>query len=98
MHRIPCPQQAGEAKRTKLYGKYGKLIVTAVKQGGGPDPVSNVQLGKVLAEASRLSVPKELIDRNIKRASDTKQADFMELTYEVRDTRGGFLGRAIWAR
>lgn len=82
----PCPyaQQAGEAKRTKLYGKYGKLIVTAVKEGGGPDPVSNVQLGKVLADANRLSVPRELIERNIKRASDTKQADYVELTYEVR--------------
>lgn len=81
--RVPWRRQAGEAKRTKLYGKFGKLIVTAVKEGGGPDPVSNVQLGKVLADAQRLSVPRELIDRNIKRASDTKQADFMELTYEA---------------
>jgi hypothetical protein len=79
----PSRTQAGEAKRTKLYGKYGKLIVTAVKQGGGADPVSNMQLAKVLGDASRLSVPRELIERNIKRATDTTQLDFMELTYEV---------------
>ena len=78
----------GEAIRTKLYGKYGKLIVTAVKEGGGADPVANTQLAKVLADAARLSVPRDLVERNIKRATDTSQADFMELTYEAYGAGG----------
>jgi transcriptional/translational regulatory protein YebC/TACO1 len=56
--------------------------VTAVKEGGGADPVANTQLARVLADARRLSVPVDLIERNLKRATDTSQADYMELTYE----------------
>jgi YebC/PmpR family DNA-binding regulatory protein len=81
--KVAAKKQKGEAKRTKLYGKYGKLIVAAVKEGGGADPVSNTQLARVLADAARLSVPRDLVDRNIKRATDGSQADYMELTYEA---------------
>ena len=86
--KVAAKKQKGEAKRTKLYGKYGKLIVAAVKEGGGADPVSNTQLARVLADASRLSVPRDLIERNIKRATDTSQADYMELTYEAYGAGG----------
>ena len=89
---VPWCQQAGEAKRVKIYGKYGKLIIAAVKQGGGSDPVSNMQLKKVLDSAQKLSVPRDLIERNIKKASDAKQADYMELTYEAYGA-GGVVGR-----
>lgn len=57
--------------------------MAAVKDGGGADPVMNQQLAKVMSQAKEMNVPKELIDRNIKRASDGKQADFVELTYEA---------------
>ena len=86
--KVAAKKQKGEAKRTKLYGKYGKLIVAAVKEGGGADPVANTQLARVLADAARLSVPKDLVDRNIKRATDGSQADFMELTYEAYGAGG----------
>ena len=59
------------------------MIVAAVKEGGGADPVTNAQLARVLSMAKDMSVPKDLVDRNIKRATDSKQADFMELTYEA---------------
>jgi len=36
-----------------------------------------------MSQAKEMNVPKELVDRNIKRASDGKQADFVELTYEA---------------
>ena len=62
--------------------------MTAVKEGGGADPVANTQLARVLADASRLSVPRDLIERNIKRATDTSQADYMELTYEAYGAGG----------
>ena len=46
--KVAAKKQKGEAIRTKLYGKYGTLIVTAVTEGGGADPVANTQLAKVL--------------------------------------------------
>lgn len=86
--KVAARKQKGEAIRTKLYGKFGKLIVTAVKEGGGADPVANTQLARVLADAKRLSVPVDLIERNLKRATDTSQADYMELTYEAYGAGG----------
>ena len=53
--------------------------MAAVKDDSGADPVMNQQLAKVMSQAKEMNVPKELIDRNIKRASDGKQADFVEL-------------------
>ena len=72
-----------DAKRTKIYGKYGKLIQMAVKEGGGANPESNMQLARVLSHAKDMSVPRELIERNLKKATDAKQGDYMELTYEA---------------
>ena len=60
--------------------------MTAVKEGGGADPVANTQLAKVLADAAVSASP--AIVGNIKRATDTSQADFMELTYEAYGAGG----------
>lgn len=68
--------------RAKLYGRIGKQIVSTVKRGG-PDASSNEQLAHVLREARALRVPKELVERNIARASEGNQADFQEVTYEA---------------
>ena len=46
-------------------------------------PGDEADRAKVLDDAARLSVPRELVERNIKRATDGKQADYMELTYEA---------------
>lgn len=48
-----------------------------VKQGG-PDPVANSKLSDLLKQAKDLGVPKDIIERNIKKASDAKQGDFQE--------------------
>lgn len=42
-------------------------------KAGGPDPVANSKLGDLLKQAKDLGVPKDLLDRNIKRASDKSQ-------------------------
>ncbi|KAL3893635.1 MAG: hypothetical protein SGPRY_014094, partial [Prymnesium sp.] len=60
----------------------GKKVVVAVK-AGGDDPSSNLQLAKVLSEANSLNVPKDVIQRNIKKAMDPVTADYKELTYEA---------------
>ena len=77
-----------DAARTKLYGRFGKLIAQTVKQGGSADPVANIALGKLLKQAQAANVPRDLIERNIKKAQEGKSGDYFELTYEVYGAGG----------
>jgi transcriptional/translational regulatory protein YebC/TACO1 len=45
-------------------------------KSGGADPVTNAKLDTLIKQAKDLGVPRDIIDRNIKRASDTKQVRF----------------------
>lgn len=57
-------------------------LMCRVKEGG-PNPAANAALAQLLQQAKDTDVPKEIIDRNIKKATDKGQQDFVELTYEV---------------
>ncbi|KAH8074820.1 hypothetical protein JL720_10560 [Aureococcus anophagefferens] len=71
---------AAYTKKASLIGKKIKVAVRA----GGPDPDSNRALGLIIKEAQALNVKREIVDRNIKAASEGKDgADFKELTYEL---------------
>lgn len=50
---------------------------------GGPNPISNTVLAAVLEKAKELDVPKEILERNIKRASERGQEAYIEKVYEV---------------
>ncbi len=63
---------------SQVYGKFGKKLVSVVKQGG-PDPSANSALNDLLKQAKDLGVPRDIIDRNLKKASEAKQADFSEV-------------------
>lgn len=71
-----------DAKRGKVFSRVAKEIISAVKIGG-PDPKANPRLRLVLQKAKSANVPNDIIDRNIKKASDTDQADYIEMTYEL---------------
>ena len=86
--KIAAKKGKTDAARTKLYGRFGKLIVQTVKQGGGADPVANVALGRLLKQAQNANVPRDLIERNLKKAAEGKTSDFFELTYEVYGAGG----------
>lgn len=74
------------AKTALAYAKkasyIGKKVFIAVKEGGD-DPSVNRVLASVLSEANSLNVPKDVVDRNIKKAMDPVTADYKELTYEA---------------
>lgn len=70
-----------DGAKAKLNARYGKKIVMAVK-AGGPDPVSNVQLANVIAEAQRMKVPKDIVTRNLDRAKSADTADFTPGIFE----------------
>ena len=65
----------------KTFTKIGKEITIAVKQGG-PDVTGNPRLRALLQTARGENMPKENIERAIKRASEKDQADYKEIVYE----------------
>ncbi|MBR5385837.1 MAG: YebC/PmpR family DNA-binding transcriptional regulator [Bacteroidales bacterium] len=65
----------------RVFTKLGKEITIAVKQGG-PDVVGNPRLRALLAEARNESMPKENIERAIKKATDKNLGDYKEVIYE----------------
>jgi transcriptional/translational regulatory protein YebC/TACO1 len=89
--KIATRKGKADAQKAKLYGKIGKQIAQAVRQGG-PDALANARLREALAAAKVAQVPTDIIDRNIKRASESK-ADYAEVTYE-----GGQAGAAVGGR
>ncbi|OWM76434.1 hypothetical protein CDL15_Pgr023977 [Punica granatum] len=74
--------RAQDAKKSKLYCRIGKEVVSAVKKGG-PNPMSNTALAAVLEKAKELNVPKDILERNVKRASERGQEAYIEKIYEV---------------
>ncbi len=65
----------------KAFTRIGKDIVMAVKEGG-PDPDSNSRLRAVIQNAKSVNMPKDNIERAIKRASDKSQGDYKEVLFE----------------
>ena len=65
----------------RTFTKLGKEITVAVKQGG-PDVTGNPRLRALMAEARSEQMPKENIERAIKKATESKSGDFKEVVYE----------------
>ncbi len=66
---------------SKAFTRIGKDIVMAVKEGG-PDPTSNARLRAVIQNAKAVNMPKDNVERAIKRASDKSQGDYKEVIFE----------------
>ena len=66
---------------SKAFTRIGKDIVMAVKEGG-PDPENNSRLRAVIQNAKAVNMPKDNVERAIKRASDKSQGDYKEVLFE----------------
>lgn len=66
---------------SKAFTRIGKDIVMAVKEGG-PDPASNSRLRAVIQNAKSVNMPKDNVERAIKKASEKDQGDFKEVLFE----------------
>lgn len=75
-------KERADSKKGKIFSRCAKEIISAVKLGG-PDPKGNPRLRLAIQKAKEENVPNEIVDRNIKKASSTDQADFTEMTYEL---------------
>ena len=65
----------------KVFTRIGKDIVLAVKNGTA-DPSTNSRLRAVLQNARAANMPKENVERAIKRATSKDQEDYKEMVYE----------------
>jgi len=73
---------AVDSKRSKLWSKLSKAIIVAAKLGGG-DPSSNVRLRTAILDAKAVSLPKDNIDRAIKKGTgEIDGGDVEEILYE----------------
>lgn len=65
----------------RTFTKLGKEIIIAVKSGGA-DPTSNSRLRVLIQNAKAANMPKENVERAIKKATTKEQEDYKEIAYE----------------
>ena len=65
----------------RTFTRIGKEIDIAVK-AGGPDPANNTRLRILIQNAKAENMPKENVERAIKRAISKDTSDYKEITYE----------------
>ena len=70
-----------DAARSKLFSKLAKEITVAAKMGD-PDPEKNPRLRLAVKEAKSNSVPKDVIDRAIKKSQGGDGENYEEIRYE----------------
>ena len=70
-----------DAQRSKLFSKLAKEITVAAKMGD-PDPEKNPRLRMAVKEAKSKSVPKDVIDRAIKKSQAGEGDNYDEIRYE----------------
>ncbi|WJY21833.1 YebC/PmpR family DNA-binding transcriptional regulator [Fontisubflavum oceani] len=70
-----------DAARSKLFSKLAKEITVAAKMGD-PDPEKNPRLRLAVKEAKGQSVPKDVIDRAIKKSQGGDAENYDEIRYE----------------
>ena len=68
-------------RMAKQFARIGKEIAMAVKDGG-PDPDSNLALRRAILNAKGVNMPKENVERAIKKASGSDAEVYDEITFE----------------
>tara|TARA_Y100001970_G_scaffold1388_1_gene1684 strand:- start:19188 stop:19937 length:750 start_codon:yes stop_codon:yes gene_type:complete len=78
MHR----KGAQDKKRAKIFSRLGREISVAVKEGG-PDPEKNIRLRSAIVSAKSLNMPKDNIERAIKKGEgNDPDSNYEEVRYE----------------
>ena len=78
MHR----KGAQDKKRAKIFSRLGREISVAVKEGG-PDSEKNIRLRSAISSAKSLNMPKDNIERAIKKGEgNDPDSNYEEVRYE----------------
>jgi len=80
---IKRKKAAEDAKRGKIFTRLARVITLAAREGGG-DPEANVRLRLAIERAKAANMPKDNIERAIKRGTgeDKESGNFEEIYYE----------------
>ena len=74
---------AVDAKRGKLWSKLSRAIIIAARHGGG-DPAGNLKLQYAIEAARAVNMPRDTIERAIKRGTgELEGINYEETTYEI---------------
>jgi len=72
-----------DAKKAKIFTKYAREMVIAIREGGGADPNSNSRLQMIIAKAKNENVPNDNISRILQKYQSGAQAENYEyINYE----------------
>ncbi len=66
---------------SRTFTRIGKEITIAAK-AGGPDPDTNPRLRQLMQNAKAANMPKDTVERAIKKATDKDAGDYKEISYE----------------
>ena len=66
---------------SRTFTRIGKEITIAAKQGGG-DPDTNPRLRVLMQNAKAANMPKDTVERAIKKATEKDASDYKEIVYE----------------
>lgn len=80
--KIKRKKGAADAKRSKIFSRVIKEISVAVKEGKSGDPDFNPRLRTAVTNAKGANMPKDNIERAIKKALESGSSAFYEPTYE----------------
>lgn len=80
--KIKRAKGAQDAKRGKVFTKLNKEITIAVKEGGNTDPSANPRLRLAIQNAKGANMPKDNVERAIKKAAGEGGETYHETTYE----------------
>ena len=72
---------------SKAFTRIGKEITLSAKEGG-PSPDNNLRLRMAMQNAKAANMPKENVERAIKKATDKDMANFTEMVYEGYGANG----------
>ena len=65
----------------RVFTKLGKQITIAVREGGS-EPDTNPRLRVLMQQAKKENMPKDNVERAIKKATSRDEADYKEMVYE----------------
>ena len=90
-HTIKHKKGAADAKRGKIFTRIIKELTVAARNGGG-DQATNPRLRTIIAEAKANNMPRENIERAIRRGTGEEPGvSYEEITYEGYGPGGGAL-------
>lgn len=79
---VAATKNANDAKKGKVFSKWAKIIAIAAKDG--PDPAKNSKLKTVIEQAKQFNMPKENIERAIRKGSGQEAGEKLEeVSYEA---------------